>query len=70
MPDWPALVKTYGSNVVWQNTQADFQTAFARLKAAGASEEVIELCVALSSQGLALEHESVWLCIPSPVGET
>lgn len=70
MPDWPALVKTYGSNVVWQNTQADFQTAFARLKAAGAPEEVIELCVALSSQGLALEHESVWLCIPSPVGET
>jgi hypothetical protein len=61
MPDWLRLLKTYGSNVVWQNTQADFQTALKRLVAAGAPREVIEMCAALSSQGLALEHESVWL---------
>jgi hypothetical protein len=61
MPDWRNLLKTYGTNQVWQNTQLDFQAALPRLKAAGAPEEVIELCAALSDQGLALEHESVWL---------
>lgn len=61
MPEWPRLLKTYGSNAIWQNTQADFQTALGRLLAAGAPQEVIEMCSALSSQGLALEHESVWL---------
>lgn len=61
MPEWSRRLQTYGSNTVWQNTQADFQTALARLLAAGAPQEVIEMCSALSSQGLALEHESVWL---------
>ena len=61
MPDWPAKLKIYGSNAVWQNTQADFQTAFARLKALGAPAEVVELCAAMSTHGLALEHEAVWL---------
>lgn len=61
MPDWQSLLKKYGSNVVWQNTQSDLQTAYPRLKAAGAPEVVLELCAELSRQGLALEHESVWL---------
>lgn len=61
MPDWQSLLKTYGSNVVWQNTQSDLQTAYPRLKAAGAPDDVMNLCSALSTQGLALEHEAVWL---------
>lgn len=61
MPNWQFLLKTYGSNVVWQNTQSDFQAAYPRLKAAGAPEVVLELCSELSRHGLALEHESVWL---------
>lgn len=66
MPDWRLLLKTYGSNVVWQNTLSEFQAAYARLKAAGAPEDVLELCSELSRQGMALEHESVWLNIASP----
>jgi hypothetical protein len=64
MPDWEARLHTYGNNIVWQNTQADFQAAYPRLKAAGAPEDVIELCATLSREGLALEHESVWLSAP------
>ena len=61
IPDWPFLLQTYGNNNVWQSTQADFQAAYPRLKAAGAPEVVLELCSELRKQGLALEHESVWL---------
>jgi len=61
MPDWQSLLKTYGSNVVWQNTLSDFEAACPRLRAAGAPAVVLELCRELSKQGLALEHESVWL---------
>lgn len=61
MLDWHFLLTKYGSHVVWQNTQSDFQIAYPRLKAAGAPDVVLELCVELSRQGLALEHESVWL---------
>jgi len=61
MPDWQSLLKRYGSNVVWQNTQSDFEAACPRLRAAGAPAVVLELCRELSKQGLALEHESVWL---------
>lgn len=69
MPDWRFLLGKYGSHVVWQNTQSDFQTAYPRLKAAGAPAGVLDLCVELSRQGLALEHESVWLNTPlRPVG--
>ena len=61
MPDWQSLLKKYGSNVVWQNTQSNFESACPRLRAAHAPEAVLELCRELSKQGLALEHESVWL---------
>ena len=66
MPDWQFLLKKYGSNVVWQNTQPDFQAAYPRIKAAGAPAVVLELCSELSRQGLALEHESVWLNAANP----
>ena len=66
MPDWQSLLKKYGSNAVWKNTQSDLHTAYPRLKAAGAPEVVLDLCSELSRQGLALEHESVWLNVANP----
>lgn len=61
MPNWQILLQKYGSTQVWQNTLADFKSAVPRLKAAGVSSEIQELCAVLSNKGLALEHESVWL---------
>ena len=69
MPGWQSLLKKYGSHLVWKNTQADFQSAYSRIKAAGAPEAVLELCSELSRQGLALEHESVWLNVASPAAQ-
>lgn len=65
MPQWPELLKTYGSPAVWRNTQSDFEAAVVRLEAALAPQEVMAMCAALRTQGLALEHESVWLGLPS-----
>jgi hypothetical protein len=65
MPQWPELLNTYGSPAVWRNTQSDFEAAVARLEAAQAPQEVMAMCAALRTQGLALEHESVWLGLPS-----
>jgi hypothetical protein len=61
MPDWEGRLRKYGSNRVWQNTRKDFSAALARLEALGMPLEVAELCRAMSGQGLALEHEAVWL---------
>lgn len=61
MPNWKTLLQTYGNNIVWQNTLSEFKTAVFRLKAVDAPEAVLELCDALAKQGLALEHEAVWL---------
>jgi len=61
MPNWRACLQRYGSNAVWRNTLSEFAAAVPRLEAAGAGSEVLELCVVLRNQGLALEHESVWL---------
>lgn len=66
MPQWPELLKTYGSPAVWRNTQPDFEAAVARLQAAQAPQEVMAMCAALRAQGLALEHESVWLSPSEP----
>jgi len=65
MPDWSRLLTTYGSQAVWLSTQQEFEAAVARLQAAQASPEVMAMCAALRAQGLALEHESVWLGLPS-----
>jgi hypothetical protein len=61
MPGWQQLLKHYGNNAVWQNTQSDFETAIAKLQNASVSEEFRLFCASLSSEGLALEHEAVWL---------
>jgi len=65
MPDWARLLTTYGSPAVWRSTQSDFEVAVARLETAQAPPEVMAMCAALRAQGLALEHESVWLRMPS-----
>lgn len=61
MPDWKHRLNTFGNNQVWRNTQQDFHSAIERLRQLGMEDEIEELCVAMSSQGLALEHESIWL---------
>lgn len=61
MPGWQARLKVFGSNKVWQNTQSDFQSAFAKLETIGMEADLRMLCNALSREGLALEHEAVWL---------
>lgn len=66
MPGWGARLSTYGSNQVWRDTQSQFRQAVRRLEALGLEDEVAELCQALSREGLALEHEAVWL--PPPAG--
>lgn len=64
MPNWHALLRRYGSNEVWRNTHAEFMSAAARLAASDVPEAVLALCAAMSREGLALEHEAVWLDRP------
>ena len=64
MPDWQARLNAFGSHQVWLNTHSDFQSALTRLEAMGWEDGVSDLCKALSSAGMALEHESVWLTAP------
>lgn len=61
MPDWAGRLRKYGSNPVWQNTRKDFSAAVERLDVMGMPTQVKALCQAMSEQGLALEHEAVWL---------
>lgn len=67
MPNWRALLSMYGSNQIWQNTRGEFEEALARIKNLSVPEEVLLLCAALSADGLALEHEAVWLSTDSPI---
>lgn len=61
MPEWAARLRKYGSNSLWQKTGSDFSAALARLDALGMPIEIESLCEAMSEDGLALEHEAVWL---------
>ena len=61
MPDWETRLRKFGSNSVWQNTHRDLTAALLRLGALGMPLAVRELCQAMAAQGLALEHEAVWL---------
>jgi hypothetical protein len=61
IPGWKNLLQKYGNNFVWQNTLSDFHSALPRLQAAKMTDAVQELCVSLSTSGLALEHEAIWL---------
>ena len=61
MPGWQDLLRKYGSNSVWQSTSKEFNAALVRLEQRGMPPELSQLCQYLSSHGLALEHETVWL---------
>ncbi len=61
MPGWEELLTKYGSNQVWQNTRKDFSAAVERLAALGMPVPLETLCRVMAEQGLALEHEAVWL---------
>ena len=61
MPNWHDLLRTYGSNQIWHNTHHEFVAATTRLVAMQPAAELLELCAAMSREGLALEHEAVWL---------
>ncbi|MDL2357704.1 MAG: hypothetical protein QFF03_20815 [Pseudomonadota bacterium] len=61
MPNWDRLLRKYGSNRVWQSTRKDFVAAVERLEVLGMPMAVRALCQAMSQEGLALEHEAVWL---------
>jgi hypothetical protein len=64
MPDWHARLRVFGNHQVWLNTRTDFQSALRRLETLGFEDSVLTLCKTLSSEGLALEHEVVWLPLP------
>jgi len=61
MPEWREMLRRYGSRPLWQRTQPAFQSALAQLRVQTSDAEVMELCEAMSSEGLALEHEAIWL---------
>lgn len=61
IPGWQQLLKNYGNNAVWQNTRSDFESALARFENTQICDELRQFCKTLSSNGLALEHEAVWL---------
>ncbi len=61
MPDWAERLRKYGSNGVWQSTHKEYAAAIERIAALGMPPALRELCDAMSAQGLALEHEAVWL---------
>lgn len=61
MPNWHDLLRKYGSNQIWLNTHQEFVAATMRLAAMQIPAELLALCAAMSREGLALEHEAVWL---------
>ena len=61
MPGWRELLSRYGNQPLWQRTRPDFERAFIQLSKLGMASELEALCRAMSSAGLALEHEVVWL---------
>ncbi|AKU11239.1 hypothetical protein AzCIB_1334 [Azoarcus sp. CIB] len=61
MPNWHDLLRKYGSNRIWHNTHQEFVAATTRLAALRPPADLLELCAAMSREGLALEHEAVWL---------
>jgi len=61
MPNWQDLLKTYGNRAIWERTFEDFQRAQTRLARLSVTTEIQTLCKTLAHNGLALEHEVVWL---------
>lgn len=63
MPEWQARLASYGNNRLWIDTQSEFKAALARLDTEILEGTLGELVRAMARQGLALEHEAVWLMV-------
>jgi hypothetical protein len=62
MPNWEVKLPKYGNNDIWVNTFKDFKTAAEYFTHLPHQDETLKsLFTALTSQGLALEQEAVWL---------
>ncbi len=61
MNNWRELLSRYGNQPLWERTRIAFERAVAELQIIGIEPELAELCRALLDQGLALEHEAIWL---------
>lgn len=61
MPNWHDLLRKYGSKQIWLDTHQEFVAATTRLAAIEPPADLLDLCAAMSREGLALEHEAVWL---------
>ncbi len=63
MPGWQQKLQAFGSNQLWQNSNAEFTAAALEItKQQGFDEpEVLELLQTMQTRGLALEQEAVWL---------
>lgn len=59
--NWPELLNRYGSSSLWRDTYKQFEQAYVRLLALAVEPEVLQLCQAMSEQGLALEQEAWFL---------
>lgn len=61
MPGWRELLRRYGSAELWRRTRQQAESAAARLAVEQWPQTVRELRDALTAEGVALEHEGVWL---------
>lgn len=61
MPGWQELLRRYGNRPLWERTQQAFQSALAQMRSQTPDTAVMLLCEAMSREGLALEHEAIWL---------
>jgi hypothetical protein len=61
MPGWRELLRRYGSAELWRRTRQQAEGAVARVPSEQWPQTVRELLAALRTEGVALEHEGVWL---------
>ena len=67
MPGWQQKLQAFGSNQLWQNSNAEFAAAAWEItKQQGFDEPgILALLQAMQTSGLALEQESIWLPVQS-----
>lgn len=61
MPGWRERLQRFGNRELWQRTLPQFQRAQQQLRHSEADPELLQLCQVMAEQGVALEHEAVWL---------
>ena len=68
MPGWKQLLKEFGSNKIWRDSFADFESANKRLREM-ASLELQELVTEMQKEAIALEQETIWLSTCNQEGQ-